>query len=177
MIMWDRRSRGINPAGLDSILAKRRQERRFQLDESLQFWYFTQLNYLRPENKENIPFLPGMARKSFEICQSFYPRDRKEQSERICKGSGGENTILFFACPLWSLGSIAVVQLLSTLVIILNFNIYILYIFPKTSYRKSWDTYCGDPRKKEQIKPRRVLECRKGKTKPLSSFPPPYSNY
>ena len=173
MIMWDRRSRGINPAGLDSILAKRRQERRFQLDERLQFWYFTQLNYLRPENKENIPFLPRMARKSFEICQSFYPRDRKEQSERICKGSGGENTILFFACPLWSLGSIAVVQLLSTLVIILNFNIYILYIFPKTSYRKSWDTYCGDPRKREQIKTKEGLGMEERKNQTLIVLPSP----
>ena len=32
---------------------------------------------------------------------------------------------------------------------------------------------CGDPRTKEQRKPRRVLECRNGKTRPLSSFPPP----
>ena len=31
---------------------------------------------------------------------------------------------------------------------------------------------CGDPRTKVQIKPRRVLECRNGKTRPLSSFPP-----
>ena len=36
---------------------------------------------------------------------------------------------------------------------------------------------CGDPRTKEQIKPRKVLECRKGKTRPLLSFPPPYCNY
>ena len=175
--MWDRRSRGITPAGLDSILAERRQKRRFQLDENLKFWYFTQLNYLRPENKENIPSLPRMARKSFEICQRFYPRDRKEQSGRIWKVSGEKNTILFFACPLWSLGSVAVVQLLTTLVIILNFNIYILHIFPKANYRKSWDTYCGDWRRKEQIKPRRVLECRNGKTRPLTFFLPPCCNY
>ena len=31
---------------------------------------------------------------------------------------------------------------------------------------------CGDPRTKEQIKPRRVLECRNGKTRPISSFSP-----
>ena len=36
---------------------------------------------------------------------------------------------------------------------------------------------CGDPRTKEQIKPRRVLECRKGKTRPLWSFPPLCCNY
>ena len=32
-------------------------------------------------------------------------------------------------------------------------------------------------RTKEQIKPRRVLECRNGKTRPLSSFPPPCCKY
>ena len=37
--------------------------------------------------------------------------------------------------------------------------------------------HCVDSRTKEQIKPRRVLECRNGKTKPLSSFPPPCCNY
>ena len=31
---------------------------------------------------------------------------------------------------------------------------------------------CGDPKTKEQIKPRRVLECRYGKTRPLLSFLP-----
>ena len=33
-----------------------------------------------------------------------------------------------------------------------------------------------DPKTKEQIKPRRVLECRNRKTRPLSSFPPPCDN-
>ena len=36
---------------------------------------------------------------------------------------------------------------------------------------------CGDPGTKEQIKPRRVLECRDAKTRPLLSFPPPCCNY
>ena len=31
----------------------------------------------------------------------------------------------------------------------------------------------GDPRAKEQIKPKMVLEYRSGETRPLSSFPPP----
>ena len=36
---------------------------------------------------------------------------------------------------------------------------------------------CGNPRTKEEIKPRRVLECRNRKTRPLSSFPPPFCSY
>jgi len=36
---------------------------------------------------------------------------------------------------------------------------------------------CGDPRTKKQVKPRRVLECRNGKTRPLSYFPPLCCNY
>ena len=36
---------------------------------------------------------------------------------------------------------------------------------------KIYEVDCGDPRIKEQIKPRRVLECRNGKTRPLPSFP------
>ena len=36
---------------------------------------------------------------------------------------------------------------------------------------------CGDPRTKEQIKSRRVLECPNGKTRPLLSLPPPCCNY
>ena len=35
----------------------------------------------------------------------------------------------------------------------------------------------GDPKMKEQMKPRRVLQCRNGKTRPLLSFPPPSCNY
>ena len=37
--------------------------------------------------------------------------------------------------------------------------------------------FCGDPRMKEQIKARSVLECRNRKTRPLSSFPPPCCNF
>ena len=36
---------------------------------------------------------------------------------------------------------------------------------------------CDDPRMKEEIKPRRVLECRKRKMRPLSSFPLPCCSY
>ena len=43
--------------------------------------------------------------------------------------------------------------------------------------RRSSSSSGGDPRTKEQIKPRRVLECRNGKTRPLSSFPPPCCKY
>jgi len=35
---------------------------------------------------------------------------------------------------------------------------------------------CGDPGTKEHIKPRRVLECRNEKTRPLASFSPPCCN-
>ena len=36
---------------------------------------------------------------------------------------------------------------------------------------------CDNPRTKEQIEPRRVLEGGNGKTRPFSSFPPPRCNY
>ena len=36
---------------------------------------------------------------------------------------------------------------------------------------------CGDPKMKEQVQPRRVLECRNRKTRHLSPFPSPCCNY
>ena len=38
-------------------------------------------------------------------------------------------------------------------------------------------TNFGDPRTKEQVKPKRVLECRNRRTRPLLSFPLPCYNY
>ena len=45
------------------------------------------------------------------------------------------------------------------------FNIQVLKLFKS-------NTICRDPRKKEQMKPRRVFEFRNRKTRPLSTFPP-----
>jgi len=70
----------------------------------------------------------------------------------------------------------------SKLLIILINNISILCLNVANKLNtftedKIYEVDCGDPRMKEQTKPRRVLECRNRKTRPLSSFLSPCCNY